>query len=754
MSRPWDSQTRLRVELLIDVALILGLTLFVGLIMVFQYDARLLYYDNFGLYGMFRDQLHSLNHFGEIGWWAPHYQSGWPAYYYGILGDNNCSSPLFVLWGSLSWIAGRLGFQTDTFYLVYLINFAFVTPLLSTLGAYAVLRQLFHNRTVIRYALILAAMSPSVALNATSAGVLETLMYGLYFLAAYLHFLRSPSRLSFWLLGLTTCILTLTANYLSLVVNAVLLLATVAVITLVPRRGWRRFVTALARIPRRHVAALVVCASICILPSLITFSQGRDIIRTRAGDAGYDLDKMAVGTPLIGLIASTPNFGFAPVPSPNGAEFMTLAPSNTPCVTSSGDYSKQAVGFDYYYLGMLCLPLVSVAICWAKPRVRRQLLILLAVVFGMMCLVMYSPVWALVLRLVKLLRTNNHFGGTTCIAAGTPILIVAAAAGLQVVLDGHRGDMRRRVQVLFCVFAAISVILFVACLGQRVWGMPAFGFMLVLAFLYVPVLGWLRPGARGRHRGSAAGFLLLLVCLDSGTFLHINLREIRIHTPYIHEVVDKPLPGKAGFESSIGDFANFMMSYRQLYDMVAKGLDPGQLPQGALSVKGHACQDVSREKQALESARSNPQALSIALDEDFAKRPEFAPFLPGAAAAQDPSELSGNVTTDRGSYNSLTVRASCSRACLLFLRTAYSPYWSAEIDSKPVPIARAWFNFQAIPLPQGPCEVHLRFTPPWIRPALVLAYLVLFGIVGACCYFQLRQTPADPSRAVPEVQLA
>ena len=167
MSNDRGRNNRPRRELAIDLALIAGLTLFVGSIMAVHFaPTRVLYHDNFSMYGMFRDQLHSLNRFGEVGWWAPHYQTGWPAYYYAMLGDNNCTSPLFVLWGTLSWISGRLGFQADTFFFAYLIHFAFITPLLSTLGMYAVGRQLFHNRTVIRYALIVAAMSPAVAQNA------------------------------------------------------------------------------------------------------------------------------------------------------------------------------------------------------------------------------------------------------------------------------------------------------------------------------------------------------------------------------------------------------------------------------------------------------------------------------------------------------------------------------------------------------------------------------------------------------------
>ena len=722
-----------RVELAIDLALLIGLTLFVGLIMLLQYRGRLLYHDNWSFYGLFRDQLHSLNRFGEIGWWAPHYQLGYPAYYYAILGNNNCSGPVFVLWGALCWIAGRLGFQTDTFYLPYVINYSFVTPLLSNLAAYALLRQLFHNRTVVRYGLILAAMSPSVVQNATSAGVLESLTYGLYFLAAYLYFLRNRSPFSFWLLGLTGCLLILTFNHASLLENAVLL----------PDRSGGHHVRAAGRMAAvmgridEHPALAprgvgrLRRNSPC--PMRSRFSQGKDIIRTKTGGREYDLDRMCVGNPLIGMIPSTPNVGFNRVPGYDRVEYITLAPSNTPCMTGSGEYSKNALGFGYYYFGLLCMPLVCVALSAAKPRVRKQLVILLALFFGMMCLVMYSPLWSFVMRTVGLMRTKRplaqrvehrrrivrlHRGGRRGVAGapgGSPRRHAAADATAVLPLRRDFGGAVHRGPWATDLWTA------------RVW------FPLIAGFPLSPRARLAAAPRTGRRRGSAAGWLLFLVFLDSGTFLYMYLREVRL-LPYVHEVPDKLLPGKVGFESSQEEQANNVMSYRQFYEMLAKGFNPGQVPPGAVTLKAHVCGDVESEKARLELAQSDKRPVSIPLDEAFAKLPEFAPFLSDEAARQDSAALQGDVKMEQQGYNALTIHATSSRPCLLFLRNAYSPYWTAEISSRPIPIARAWFNFQAIPLPQGKCEVHLRFAPPWIVPTLVLAYLVLLGIGGLCFY--------------------
>ena len=110
-------------DLTIDFALIIALTLFMGwMASHFFIGNHTLYHDNYRFYGQWRDQLHSLNRYGEIEWWAPQYQSGTVAYYYAALGDLNCTSPQFAIIGFIAWL---LGVPAGVLVLVYVVMHVF-----------------------------------------------------------------------------------------------------------------------------------------------------------------------------------------------------------------------------------------------------------------------------------------------------------------------------------------------------------------------------------------------------------------------------------------------------------------------------------------------------------------------------------------------------------------------------------------------------------------------------------------------------
>ena len=97
---------------------------------------------------------------------------------------------------------------------------------------------------------------------------------------------------------------------------------------------------------------------------------------------------------------------------------------------------------------------------------------------------------------------------------------------------------------------------------------------------------------------------------------------------------------------------------------------------------------MAQEKALLERTQSKGQTLSLPLDETFAEIPEFSPFLSDTAKTQNYSPVEASVKIERRSYNSITIHATCSQPCLLFLRDAYSPYWSAETAPSPSTCAR------------------------------------------------------------------
>lgn len=53
----------------------------------------------------------------------------------------------------------------------------------------------------------------------------------------------------------------------------------------------------------------------------------------------------------------------------------------------------------------------------------------------------------------------------------------------------------------------------------------------------------------------------------------------------------------------------------------------------------------------------------------------------------------------------------------LFYADAFHPNWTAVRDGKPVPVARAWSGYKAVPLEEGSQEIGFRFANPWLRLA-------------------------------------
>src|SRR5688572_7029586 len=80
-----------------STSLVLGLAFFSFFVTCFFFlKDGALYWDNGQHFSQFRDNLHSLHAHGEIAWWFPHVQGGWPSYYYSILGFPHGASPVFA----------------------------------------------------------------------------------------------------------------------------------------------------------------------------------------------------------------------------------------------------------------------------------------------------------------------------------------------------------------------------------------------------------------------------------------------------------------------------------------------------------------------------------------------------------------------------------------------------------------------------------------------------------------------------------
>jgi hypothetical protein len=101
----------------------------------------------------------------------------------------------------------------------------------------------------------------------------------------------------------------------------------------------------------------------------------------------------------------------------------------------------------------------------------------------------------------------------------------------------------------------------------------------------------------------------------------------------------------------------------------------------------------------------------------------------GAAPAPDGTE-GATATVTAMTYNTRRLRVSTPRPALLFVRDAFSPYWTAAVNGQPASIGRAFHNFKAVLVPSGESEVLFVFSPRGVALSLLAAYLALLGSAG------------------------
>jgi hypothetical protein len=685
---------------------------------------RALAHDTARIFNLFRDNLHSLNFFGEVQWWDPLAPTGFPVYYFSILG-HNCATPLFVAAGFLAWIMGLAGIHLHSYIELYIVYFGIIAPLLFSLGFLLLARQVLSGGRPLALALVLAAFSPAVVMNLTNPWVVEQAAFGIFFAAAWLNHLRRPGKRSFLVLLLSVLLLGVSLNHLFLFWNVYFVPLFVLAVRLFPGEGEAGIRKAVAAAPRAWRLAAVALAVLSILPGAVTYFQGSDIYRSGLGRRTYEYRQLRPGNPLEVVAVSTPGVGFQWMREGD----PDYASPNARWLPVSGNKLEKSYG----YMGVLCLPLVFLGLAFGRPPWRNRLLFLIAAVSGVVLLSGYSPLFGSVLALPGPLRAVNHFGDTPFRAGLFFLLILAAGLGAERLLEGKR--FHRRIFALsFAISALFSVALFIAVSGLPPGGMspalqPVFGLLLIMIFLFAVVISRLSfTGSEPRRRQLFTALLLLtLVDVSSASFLHVRECIWEIEKSYENNPVDKMGPGYRDLRI----FTDSLMEMRGVKDLKDRGFDPAAFPKVAFSTS-------ARSDTAGPPPRSvNPLELAyIELPEQFSKNPAFARFFDAG-----PGPSAGKVTDFRMSYNSFVIQSETERQALFFLGDAYSPYWKARVNGEPVVIAPAFGAFKAVPVPAGRSRVEFAFSPPVLPFALVAAYLaIILVVVSAALPFPPKQS--------------
>ena len=86
-----------------------------------------LYWDNPAGFLLYQEHFHSINKFGNIAWWFPHIQDGWPTEWYSVLGYPGIS-PALCAFTLPIWILGRFGIFFEEYFYLFVIHCYHANP--------------------------------------------------------------------------------------------------------------------------------------------------------------------------------------------------------------------------------------------------------------------------------------------------------------------------------------------------------------------------------------------------------------------------------------------------------------------------------------------------------------------------------------------------------------------------------------------------------------------------------------------------
>lgn len=687
-----------------QLSFLLAINIFSSLVLSGYFLANgSLYWDNQMIYSVFRDNLQSLNYFGEIQWWHPNVQEGFPSYYLTILGDT-FTTPLFILTGFTFWALGLLGVHFPTYHPIFVVYSGFLVPLLFSLGFLFLARQIFTDNRTILFMLLMASFSPGVIFNVSDRGFEHT-AYGLFFIAAYLQFLKRPGRRAFYAMCLTGFFLAASLSHLFLYWNILFIPIFIIIYNYFGSGSFfSKTREAFRSIPRRHLFVAFIFLLVCVSTAVITFSHGGDILRARTNTRIYTYDMLASGNPLEFLSISVPGIGF---------EWYGHHPERTfmPYIRLGNMH------LGYTYMGLLSLPLAFVGLLGGRRLWRKRLFFLIAVVATVIILSGYSPLFSAILIWPTPLRAVSHYSDAVFRQGGFVLLMLAAGLGFELV-SRNNAWWRKALCVLFAVSTVFSLLFFAAVLAMNalflmkkhafspsLFVFPAvnMGLMLMLFFLYIVVLFWLLRAKSGSRKARVLFYLMALVLIDVSTNAFFHVRNT---------VWDNSRSFAEHSISSIGlgeDERSYhsreLLKLRCFKMMEDSGLDASLLPKLALYPDTSGLTDATAGEKAAVHRPANIRNLN------FISIP--------------PDGTLGSVKILRQSYNNMRIEVASREKAILFWRDAYSPYWSATVNNKPVNVERASQCFKAVPVPAGGSTVDFRFSPGPVPYTLALSYAVI-----------------------------
>lgn len=676
-----------------------------------------LYHDNMKYYSTFRDNLHSLNYFGEIQWWHPNVQEGFPAFYLSLLGINS-TTPLFVLLGLSVWLLGQMGIIIKSYLYLYIVYFGFLIPMLFSLSLFSLCRQIFSNSRAILFVLLLAAFSPGIVFILSDVYSLEQSIYSLFFASAYLRFVNRPTTTSFWALCMSLLVTAISFNFYSLYWNIVFIPLFVVFVNLFDEEGFfGKTKIVVGSIPPKHWIVAGAMTVVCLLPAFAASTLSDKFIRTHISKKAYEYTDLRAGNPAEFLTVSTPGIGYEWASKGFDAVYFPYA------IDANHDGRQHR---SYSYMGLLVLTLTFIGLIGGRNPWRRILFFLLVAAAAVIVLSGYSPILGSILALPSPLRANNHFSDGMFRSGGFILLLLSAGLGMEVLLT-RNSIWRVAAVVVFSVFSLGSLLLFSASYAISVVqilqkggtavilsSLVIFGFSVMMIFSFLVVLCWLASDDSEKSRKLHFFYLLILTFIDLSTcaFWYTRNTMWEASTTFNEPRVDYIGTGN----DARSTYTASLLKMTDLKGLEDRGLNFSYIPKWSIYRSASA--------DSVESFVKTRDTASLILHDELKGSEKFGRFFGRTADANSTYSLEDV----KQSYNRLSFEVVLSDEGLFFWRDAYFPHWTATVNGKKTDIARAFWGFKAIALPAGSSSVNFSFSPGYIPYLLLAAYGAILSV--------------------------